>query len=50
MHNIRVRYARDEIYTAIGTPICISINPYTDLGIDTKENAVLYKKLIQDIK
>lgn len=28
LHNIRVRYFRDEIYTGIGGPILISINPY----------------------
>jgi len=28
LHNIRVRYSEDKIYTGIGSPILISVNPY----------------------
>ena len=28
LHNIRVRYFEDRIYTGIGAPILISVNPY----------------------
>lgn len=28
LHNIRVRYFRNEIYTSIGYPILLSVNPY----------------------
>lgn len=28
LHNVRVRYFRDEIYTGIGVPILISVNPF----------------------
>mmetsp|Transcript_33960 Transcript_33960/g.88535 ORF Transcript_33960/g.88535 Transcript_33960/m.88535 type:complete len:1277 (+) Transcript_33960:19-3849(+) len=28
LHNIRVRYFKDEIYCGIGSPILISVNPY----------------------
>lgn len=31
LHSLRVRYLRREIYTAIGSPILISINPYEPL-------------------
>ena len=30
LHNLRLRYARDEIYTAIG-PILVAVNPYNQL-------------------
>ena len=28
LHNIRVRYYKDQIYTGIGGPILLSVNPY----------------------
>lgn len=31
LHNIRVRYFKDEIYTGIGGPILISVNPFANL-------------------
>lgn len=31
LHNVRVRYFRDEIYTGIGSPILISVNPFQNL-------------------
>lgn len=31
LHDIRVRYFQDEIYTGIGNPILISVNPYQAL-------------------
>ncbi|CAD7930097.1 unnamed protein product, partial [Amoebophrya sp. A25] len=33
LHNIRVRYFEDRIYTGIGTPILISINPLFKLTV-----------------
>eukprot|EP00934_Nitzschia_sp_Nitz4_P007240 Nitzschia sp. Nitz4//scaffold121_size67750//41550//50848//NITZ4_006072-RA/size67750-augustus-gene-0.40-mRNA-1//-1//CDS//3329534363//7230//frame0 len=33
LHNLRIRYKRDDIYTAAG-PILISINPYKSVSID----------------
>mmetsp|Transcript_65426 Transcript_65426/g.156435 ORF Transcript_65426/g.156435 Transcript_65426/m.156435 type:complete len:1692 (-) Transcript_65426:12-5087(-) len=29
LHNIRVRHAEDKIYTGVGSPILISVNPYS---------------------
>ena len=31
LHNIRVRYFKDQIYTGIGMPILISVNPYGNI-------------------
>lgn len=31
LHNIRIRYFKNEIYTSIGPAILISVNPYRDL-------------------
>ena len=42
LHNIRVRYQRNEIYTSIGSPILLSINPYQRLPIYTNELARKY--------
>jgi len=36
LHNLRLRYAQDEIYTAIG-PILISVNPYRKLDVCSAE-------------
>jgi len=44
LHNIRVRYFRDDIYTGIGTPILISVNPYQDIeGLYSKEKRQWYR-------
>ena len=43
LHNIRVRYLRNEIYTAVGTPILISLNPYKNLPIYSSEYIIKYK-------
>ena len=40
LHSLRVRYARDEIYTRAGS-ILISVNPFKQLGIYTKEQMKL---------
>lgn len=32
LNNIRVRYFEDKIYTGIGTPILISVNPYQKIA------------------
>jgi len=44
LHNIRVRYADDNIYTSIGFPILISINPYADLPLYGTEKQRQYRK------
>ena len=36
LHNLRVRYSRDEIYTRVGA-ILISVNPFKQLTIHTPE-------------
>jgi myosin heavy subunit len=41
-----MRYSKDQIYTAIGGPIIISINPYKRLDIYNKELVGKYKKSI----
>lgn len=48
LHNIRVRYAKDQIYTAVGVPILISFNPYKRLPIYTKEIAQNYRQLLRN--
>ena len=43
LHNIRVRHEREEIFTSIGTPILISVNPYQKLKIFTSHVARGYR-------
>ncbi|CAK0796130.1 unnamed protein product, partial [Prorocentrum cordatum] len=44
LHNVRVRYFRDEIYTGIGTPILISMNPFAKLpGLYSEEKQRTYR-------
>ena len=38
LHNIRERYKKDLIYTSVGLPIIISINPYKSVDIYTKNH------------
>ncbi len=32
LHTIRQRYLQDKIYTGIGVPLLISVNPYCSIG------------------
>jgi myosin heavy subunit len=50
LHNIRVRYSQDKVYTAIGGPIIISVNPYKQLDIYTKDLVHKYKKTIGQMR
>lgn len=44
LHSIRERYYDNKIYTSVGTPILISLNPYCKLPIYTGKIADLYRK------
>lgn len=43
LHNVRSRYFEDKIYTSVGIPILISLNPYTKLPIYSPKIAKSYK-------
>lgn len=43
LSNIRVRYNKSEIYTAIGDPLLISVNPYKQLPIYSEKFKDQYK-------
>ncbi|CAG9318607.1 unnamed protein product [Blepharisma stoltei] len=43
LHNVRTRYFQNNIYTSVGSPILISINPYTKLPIYTQKHAEMYR-------
>ncbi|CAK9097010.1 Unconventional myosin heavy chain 6, partial [Durusdinium trenchii] len=46
LHNIRVRYEEDRIYTGIGMPILISVNPYQHIpDLYSQETMRHYKRL-----
>lgn len=48
LHNIRVRYFKNEIYTSIGLPILISVNPYKPIPkLYSSETASKYRNLGQ---
>ncbi|CAE8729512.1 unnamed protein product, partial [Polarella glacialis] len=45
LHNIRVRYGKESIYTGIGNPILISVNPYQHIpGLYSQERQREYRK------
>ncbi len=44
LHNTRERFAQDKIYSFIGMPILIAVNPYKHLQIYTEEDIKYYKK------
>lgn len=45
LHTIRTRYQRRQIFTSIGSPILISVNPYQKLaGVFTSKVASLYRQ------
>ena len=43
LHNIRMRYLENMIYTSVGIPILISINPYTRLPLYTSKISESYR-------
>lgn len=43
LHNIRCRYLDNQIYTSVGIPILISLNPYSKLPIYTEKIAQSYR-------
>uniref|UniRef100_A0A7S4RTN0 Myosin motor domain-containing protein n=1 Tax=Alexandrium monilatum TaxID=311494 RepID=A0A7S4RTN0_9DINO len=44
LHNVRVRYFKDEIYTGIGGPILISVNPFANLpGLYSEQKQKFYR-------
>jgi myosin heavy subunit len=43
LHNTRIRFSKDLIYTFIGHSILISVNPYKKLEIYEKKNIQFYK-------
>ena len=45
LHTIRARFHAQKIFTSIGSPILISINPYQKLeGVFTSKTAALYRQ------
>jgi len=50
LHNTRVRFSKDKIYTFIGMPILIAVNPYKNLKIYNDSTIKHYKKYFQNIK
>ena len=49
LHTIRQRFAQQHIYTMIGSPILISVNPYQKLkGVFTSEVASKYRQYAID--
>jgi myosin heavy subunit len=53
LHNTRLRFQKNEIYTFIGHSILIAVNPYKNLDIYNRENILFYKdyfnKINQDV-
>ena len=43
LHTIRQRFSQQKIYTSIGSPILISVNPYQRLNIFTTKVAQTYR-------
>lgn len=50
LHNVRVRHGLNKIYTAIGSPILLSINPYQKLKIFTSFTAREYRKFSKALR
>ena len=50
LHNTRERFAHDNIYSFIGMPILIAVNPYKHLPIYSKEEMELYKTYFDKLK
>lgn len=48
LHNIRVRYFKNEIYSSIGLPILISVNPYKPISnLYSSQTAAKYRNVGQ---
>ena len=47
LHTIRQRHGEEKIYTSIGSPILISVNPFQRLRIFTTTQAKIYRKFAQ---
>jgi myosin heavy subunit len=47
LHTVRERYARQQIYTSIGSAILLSVNPYQRLNIFNTTTAQKYRKIVQ---
>ncbi|CAD8176944.1 unnamed protein product [Paramecium octaurelia] len=45
LHNIRIRYLREQIYTQIGSSILVSINPYVFLPNVYNQETIAYYKI-----
>lgn len=50
LHSVRTRYNMNKIYTSIGTPILLSVNPYQKLKIFTTSVARKYREYSQAIR
>jgi myosin heavy subunit len=50
LHTIRNRHSRKQIYTSIGTPILLSVNPYAKLKIFTTFIARMYRQYSNSVK
>jgi len=50
LHNTRVRHAKDSIYTFIGMPILIAMNPYRHLNIYNDDMIKFYKDYFLRLK
>ena len=50
LHTIRLRHKRQQIFTSIGTPILISVNPYQKLKIFTTFIAREYRLYSNAVK
>ena len=50
LHNTRVRFGKEKIYTFIGMPILIAVNPYKHLNIYDDKTISLYKKYFLKLK
>ena len=50
LHNTRERFSEDKIYSFIGMPILIAVNPYKKLNIYTEKIIKLYKDYFNQLK
>jgi myosin heavy subunit len=50
LQNTRARYYKDRIYSFIGSPILIAVNPYKKLFTDEKLLIHQFKEYFQKVK
>ncbi len=50
LHNTRERFSQDKIYSFIGMPILIAVNPYKKLNIYTEKLIKVYKDYFNQLK